>query len=180
VKERRSALFGVATTVLIAVCLLVPLGFRLMTNIEPFPAMLFPSGGQTVPVTGTEVFLRDIEVIGYKPTGQPQVISPSDVSRVMPEFSYIFAQVAGQDFGLDTTNRIAFNVKGLNETFTVPRHVPSDEARAQAKRWLKSRLQRLGLSTTRLAVRDTWLTIRYKTGQVVSKKVINEHIIQLD
>jgi hypothetical protein len=178
-KERSPALFGLPATVAIAIILLIPLGVRIFTTSEPFPAMLFPAGGSTLSIVNNQVTFPETVVVGYTAKGDPSVISPVDVMQVMPELTYYFPFVAARDFGqsADTTENIT--VKGLHKTIVVPRHAPSDAAQSQARAWLRGRLQRLGLSTAKVSVRDEWITVDYNSGREVSSKVTDEHVISL-
>jgi hypothetical protein len=178
-KDQSRALFSLRATVAIVIILLIPLGVRVFTNTEPFPAMLFPAGGSSALIVNNQISFQETVLVGYTEKGDPFVLSPVDIIRVMPDLASYFQYVASRDFGQSTDTTVNITIKGLHKTITVPRHVPSDAARSQARAWMRSRLQRLGLSSAKVTVRTESITVDYKSGRQVSSKVTDDHLIAL-
>ncbi len=175
-RERATPLFGFWSTVAVALALLVPFAFSTLTDSEPYPAVIFPGGGQIAThLDGQEARFEVDSLVGFSEDGTPQRLDPTDLLRPIPP-SYTGGLV-GTLFGQDTTPTTRLEVAKLGWTIDVARHVPDEEERAAAREWLAGRLEAAGVRPDRLEVHYDRVTVDHSTGAVLDRTTLEEVVI---
>jgi len=148
--------------------LVLPLLVRLFTTVEPFPAMLLPSGANLVRVVGGTVTTGALVVAAVDARGNERRLEPAALIDPIPTqyLSAIFRD--GFGFERKDSQRIGVGTHHLNRStlqLEVPRHVPSDADRQELIRWLRARVNVRGSTGTRLVARRDRLKIVVATGK---------------
>ena len=145
-------------TALLSVFLLVPFAMRFLAPIlEPYPAVLLPSGGGLIKVADQMDF--DRSAIYGRVAGRDDWtrLSPSHfLDPIPPQY---FPPLAQRYFGLVPVGQISNRTKvGVAITIT-PRRVSEEEVR-DAKQWFRARLNRSGCDDEVLRITQEVVTVR--------------------
>ena len=170
-------MFGPWTTLLLAIALVVPFGVTQVTNVEPFPALLFPSGATSVTTTGSVVQYGGVVVSGYDEDGNTVDI---DAGALLDPVRVQYLEgLANTSFGLAIGGDREIVIMKLGWSVTVDGPELSDRDRDEVRDWLKGRLHRLGLAADRIVVRRVWITADARTGVEIMRTIGHEDVIPL-
>jgi hypothetical protein len=174
----RRPLFGVGTTVILVLLLVVPFVLRtLSSSAEPYPAVLLPAGPGQVPVSHGTAGFSVRSIVGRRPTGSEAVLDPVTFLAPIP-VHYLYALADGQ-FGQDAGGDRTISSGRLGITFSVPRAQPTASSKAEARDWLRSKLSAAGLAPDTLIIRDEWVTVQLRSGRELTRSVQNEITVDL-
>lgn len=170
---RARPLFGLGATLGIAVVLAAPFAILTLTGEEPYPAVIFPGGGQiqTHVVDGVAAFQSDT-LVAYTPAGVERVVDRALLLDPIPP-SQLSGLIASR-FGQDRSSTRSVVVRGIDLVFEVPRAVPTVEETTRAREWLAGQLRSMGLSEETLIVRKERVTIDHRTGRELDREVLEE------
>ena len=165
-------------TALLSTFLVVPFAITFLAPVlEPYPAVLLPSGGGRIKVTEDQMDLGRTSIYG-KVAGRDAWtrLSPTEfLGPIPPEFSSLLAQ---RYFGLSPVGPIA-NRTRVGVVITVaPRKVPEEEVK-NAKQWLRARLKESGCEDNVLRITQEVLTFRRSDGAEIGVRSENDKVFQL-
>ena len=165
-------------TALLSTVLVVPFAITFLAPVlEPYPAVLLPSGGVRINTTGDQMDLGRTTIYG-KVAGRDgwTRLSPLEfLSPIPPEF---FSPLVQRNFGLSPVGPIANRTRvGLVITI-VPRKVPGEEVE-NAKRWFRARLKESGCDDSVLRITQEVLTFRRSDGAEIGVRSENDKVFQL-
>lgn len=166
-------LFGAVATAGIAVVLALPFATLTLADLEPYPAVIFPGGGEiAATLDGDVVTFYTETLIGVGLDGAETPIAAAELLDPIPP-SHLTG-IVGTEFGQDLSPSTSIHIRKTPLTFDVPRHVPSAEDRAAARRWLAERLSTLGLMTDSLRTRTERVRVDHATGDVLDREIVEE------
>jgi hypothetical protein len=165
-------------TALLSTVLVVPFAITFLAPVlEPYPAVLLPSGGGRINTTGDQMDLGRTSIYG-KVAGRDtwtRLSLPEFLSPIPPEFSFMLAQ---RYFGLSPVGPIANRTRvGLVITI-VPRKVPEEEVK-NVKQWFRARLKESGCDDNVLRITQEIVTLRRSDGAEIGVRSENDKIIDL-
>ena len=91
------AALSVVFTVALAAMLLGPFAVRVLSNTEPYPAILLPSGAGKIAVRGSEATFKHLTLYAHDSAGHLVPIDPRRLLAPIPTH-YLYA-IAANDFG---------------------------------------------------------------------------------
>lgn len=172
-------LYSLHFTVLLLLVLFIPFTLRtLSTQLEPYPAILMPSGAGKVRVDNEIITYRVTKFYGQNADSEWLEITASQLIDPIP-VQYV-SQLLAIDFGLtelgdDVPLRLrGDHVVGLN--LGIPN---SQSEREEAGDWMADNLREIGLAGDNLRVATVQLTIHADNGDVLAEEVIDERIIPI-
>jgi len=166
-------------TALLSTFLVVPFAIRdfLAPVLEPYPAVVLPSGGGRTQTTGDQMDLGRTSIYG-KVAGRDAWIRlspPKFLSPLLPEF---FPTLVQRYFGLGPVGPIANRTRvGLVITIH-PRKVPEEEVR-NAKLWFRARLKESGCEDNVLRITDEMVTFRRSDDAEIGVRSKNDKVLDL-
>lgn len=153
-------LFGLRTTVALAAALLIPFGITTVTDSEPYPAIIFPGGANTVRTADGRVQYGATVLVAFDADDRPVPLDAGDFLEPIP-VHYLDAMAA---FGF-----------GLAEPTAEIEEADRDAVRA----WLAERLDALGYRTDRLVVQQVWITAKADDGEEIEREIGEQTTIDL-
>lgn len=168
-------------TFLLAIVLLIPYGLKLLSSsLEPYPAILFPSGAAQVrgnqdsfEFETINLYCFDLNSEAWKPQDTSSFLSP------IP--NHFFGAVVKNEFGLNPD--LEYTVKSRKSL--IPRF-SYQNAKAlsavninQAKAWLRDRLAAHGCSDSSLLIRKKLMLADLNDRSVSEIKIISEKRYEL-
>jgi hypothetical protein len=165
-------------TTLLSIFLVVPFAITFLAPIlEPYPAVLQPSGGGRINTAGDQMDLGRISIYG-KAAGRDAWASLSLVkflSPIPPEFYPVLAQ---RYFGLSPVGPIASRTR-VGVVITIdPRKVPEEEVK-NAKQWFRARLKESGCDDNVLRITQEIVTFRRSDGAELGVRSENDKVFDL-
>ncbi len=155
-----------------AALLVVPFGLRLLSpHLEPYPAVLLPSGAGVIPVDGDVVSFERLALVGVDAaSGEEKELAPDAFLAPAP-LQYLRA-ITGNHFGLETEREREVALRGLPFAIVFERPEITDAERDEARAWLRARLRDAGCDDALLRVR------RYRTHyDVAVREAKNEELV---
>jgi hypothetical protein len=174
-------MFSKKATVLIFFCLLVPFFLRLVSyKLEPYPAILFPSGeGKVkVPLDGPVENFTVLELQGYSTTDgwlkldEEEFISPIPrgyLSNILKLNKGLFSN--NPDIKKYSNPVLKFLTRNQNHAF-------SQEELEEVRSFFSSRLKNQGFEPDQIKVVKFQIT-SYPESRKVDKRIIEEEIIKI-
>lgn len=165
---------NVLYTTLLAALLVAPLVFSHKVT-EPYPAVLLPSGSETVKTTGNQIICSRTAIYGKLPGGDAWIrLSPSQFLYPIPvEF---FSSLAGRYFGLMPSEHQVLKLGAL--TIDLQPRV-SDEDIKRGKQWFRDRLSKNGYNSDVLRVTQEVATFRRSDGAQITVRYQDEKLLDL-
>jgi hypothetical protein len=165
-------------TALLSTVLIVPFAITFLAPVlEPFPAVLLPSGGGTIKTTGDQMDLGVTSIYG-KVAGRDAWTRLSPPEFVSPIPDAFFPPLAQRYFGLSPIGPIANRTRvGLVITIN-PRKVPEEEVK-NVKQWLRARLKESGCDDNVLRITQEVRTIRRSDGAELGVRSENDKVFDL-
>jgi hypothetical protein len=166
-------------TTLLSAFLLVPFAIRtLAPTLEPYPAVLLPSGEATIKMTGGQIDLDRLAVYGKTSENNSWTrLSPSRFLSPIP-LQY-FPNLAQRNFGMSPGGPIAHRIRGVGVVITIqPRKVSEEEVR-NAKQWLRARLKDSGCDDNPLRITQEVVTVRPSDGAEIAVRYQDDKVLEL-
>ena len=163
---------------LILLGLLCPFLLREASNsLEPYPAVLQPSGATKISASDGILRFSRTELIAISHAGTEQPLDPREFFDVIP--NQYWSHIARNGFGLGEakTRSVSLGIWTLSAT-TILEASPTE--RKAALDWMTTRLQRLGMSDVeKLQVRQvkTWFDI--DKGVAVKSEITEQTNVEL-
>jgi hypothetical protein len=130
-------------------------------KLEPYPAVILPSGAFKAWNNSQQLHAQTIEVVGFDAkTGEEKVISHKELLGKVP--SHYFMNILERRFGLKTEDNV------------------SRKYHQSTKQWLRNRLRRQGLKEQKFIVRQVNFRIDKSTGIHSHFKIRSQDEIILD
>lgn len=166
-------------TTLLSAFLLVPFAVRtLAPTLEPYPAVLLPSGTGTIKITGGQTDLDRIAIYGKTAGSDAWTrLSPSRfLNPIPPQY---FPTLAQRNFGMSPAGPIAHRIHGVGVLITIqPRKVSEEEVR-NAKQWLRARLKGSGCDDNLLRITQDVVTLRPSDGAEIAVRYQDDKVLEL-
>ena len=165
-------------TALLSTVLVVPFALSFLVPVlEPYPAVLLPSGGGRIKTTEDQMDLGRTSIYG-KVAGRDawtRLSPPEFLSPIAPEF---FSPLAQRNFGLSPVGPIE-NSTRIGVVITMePRKVPEEEVR-NAKQWFRVKLKESGCDDNVLRITQEVLTFRRSDGAQIAIRSENDKVLDL-
>jgi hypothetical protein len=166
-------------TTLLSAFLLVPFAIRtLAPTLEPYPAVLLPSGTGTIKMTGGQIDLGRIAIYGKTAGSDAWTrLSPSQFLNPIPP--HFFPSLAQRNFGISSSGPIAHGIDGLGLVITIDPHKVSDEEVRNAKQWLRARLKGSGCDDNLLRITQDVVTFRPSDGAEIAVRYQDDKVLEL-
>jgi hypothetical protein len=171
-------LFSPGFTWGLVLALLIPFALTFLSNAEPFPAILFPSGETIVSIEKGVVTVWEHALLVEDERGERHRLSPLEFLDPIP--LHYLRPLIKAGFGFSRASSRKLTSIGDLVSFSVPRHVPSNADRRQARRFIVKRLKAAGFGPGALVVRREQVELDTATGRELSRKPRGETIVQLD
>ena len=162
-------------TIILSLILIIPFVLKLRNpGLEIYPGIIFPSGAGTFKKTTEIVTIPTFEVYGCK-NGIKQV-----------KFSQFFKNVPGQYFStLRSGNFGLEKFEGVRKIYTpeISFKVENDFNQSNLKKaqyWFKERLREQNMQDSIFILREYKIDYNINTKNVVSKKLVDERIFDLN
>lgn len=155
-------LFSRWESLLIALALIVPESLRSCAEIEPYPAVILPSGAGTIRINnGTVPAQRTF--LTAKRNGKWEEV---DASKFLaPVSAHYITRIARRDFGFPKSKRAT----------------PLErEQAAETRRWMKAKLAAQGFETKQLRLMKQSMTITLASGNRSNSKTKRRKTYDLD
>ena len=165
-------------TTLLSVFLVVPFAIATLAPVlEPYPAVLLPSGGGRINTSGDQMDLYRISIYG-KVAGRDAWTRLSPPKFVSPIPDSFFSPLVQHYFGLSPVGPTA-NRTRVGVVITIdPRKVPEEEVK-NAKQWLSARLKESGCDDSVLRISQEVVTFRRSDGAEIGVRSENDKVLQL-
>jgi hypothetical protein len=170
-------MFGVRATIVLIAVLAAPITLFKLTNSEPFPAVILPSGGTKLQIAGDSTTFASMTIIAFEEGGAEVRVDPRTLLDRIP-VQYL-GVLAGESFG-QARNEKNLTVKFVDVTIGLDGHHASDDEQTAARDWMARRLTDLGLSDERLVVRHEFVTVDLADGRDTLRELVSEDVIELD
>ncbi|MEO1402613.1 MAG: hypothetical protein AAFV72_15395 [Cyanobacteria bacterium J06635_1] len=159
---------------IIALALLVPFGLReLSSSLEPYPAILQPSGATRISTQDTQLKFYEMQIVAMRADGSEQRLEPREFMGKIP--TQYWTHIARTHFGLGPakTQNMSLGIWTLTAT-TIKSASPPE--RAEALSWIHTRLRALGVEDAHtLRVRQIKILFDLQTS-TETKREITEQI----
>jgi hypothetical protein len=166
-------------TTLLSALLLVPFAISyLAPTLEPYPAVLLPSGAGVIKATGDQIDLLKNTIYGRAAGRDAWTrLSPSQFLNPVPyEF---FQDLAKRYFGLSPSGPIAHSIHGVGLVITIDPHKVSEDEVRNAKQWLRARLNRSGCDDSLLRITQEVVTLRPSDGAEIAVRYQDDKVFVL-
>jgi hypothetical protein len=148
--------------VALAILLVVPLVTRVLSNTEPYPAILLPSGATKIAVRARAATFDHVALYARDSSGRLEAIDPRTFLAPIP-VQYLEG-ITANDFGQSeaTTKRLFIRRVGA---YAVSRGVASEMDRGIARDWLRDRVRLADRMADQLVTRVERTTLDLDNGQ---------------
>jgi hypothetical protein len=165
-------------TVALLILLVVPFAVAFLAPpLEPYPALLLPSGAGTIKTTEDQMDLTRTSIYGKLAVGDSWTrLSPSQfLSPIPPEF---FPSLAQRYFALKPVEPAPYRTRVGLVIKMNPRKVDEKEV-LRAKEWLGTRLKESGCEGSLLRISQEVVTIRRSDGAELGVRNEDDKIFEL-
>jgi hypothetical protein len=165
-------------TTLLSGLLLVPFAIAFLApTLEPYPAVLLPSGAGSIKTTGDQMDLSRTSIYGkVLGSGSWTRLSPPQFLSPIP--ADFFPPLAQRYFGLRPVEAAPYRTRVGVVVTIKPRQVDEKEI-ASAKQWLRARLKESGCEDSVLRITQETVTFRRSDGAEIGVKNQDDKIFQL-
>jgi hypothetical protein len=165
-------------TALLSAFLVVPFAIATLAPVlEPYPALLLPSGGGTIKTTEDQMDFGRLVIYGRVADRDAwtRLSPPKFLSPIPAEF---FSTLVQHYFGLIPVGPIA-NRTRVGVVITIDtRKVPEEEVK-NAKQWLRARLKDSGCDDNVLRISQEVVTFRRSDGAEIGVRSENDKVFDL-
>lgn len=175
-------MFSIRFTIVLLTILLVPflLRFRYGSMLEPYPAILLPSGATKATVAETEFIARYKVLYGQLEDGSWRRVDERLLLYPIPgQYEDLILSTA---FGLKPAEPVRkggmLNVLGRLGILRYKRLTEAHQA--EAKRWVKEKLREQGFTNPVLKIVQREEVVTVPEGKIIKVKITHENIIHLD
>jgi hypothetical protein len=165
-------------TILLSIVLLVPFAIRwLAPTLEPYPAVLLPSGAGTVKLTERNIDFYTTAIYG-RVAGRDDWIRLSPPEFLYPIPAEFFPDLAQRYFGLipDAPNTYYIRKVGA---ITIDAHRVSERGVENARQWFRARLSNNGFDDSTLRIAQEVVTLRRSDGAQIAVRYQDEKVFKL-
>ncbi|MCD8742072.1 hypothetical protein LT679_15770 [Mucilaginibacter roseus] len=172
-------MYSTRFTFLLLLCLIIPFSLRLM-KYEPYPAVLLPSGPQTVKKTQGSIRMEFKQVFGLNPNNNWKRIEPKEFMHPAPA-AYL-TNLTLKNMGFKELKPHLFNGRYalVNHFFRFHRGGATNSNTEDLRDWLKGRLAKSGYQTSKIRVSTYVNTISTANGEITKKELKEEKYYDLD
>ena len=165
-------------TALLSVFLVVPFAIATLAPVlEPYPAVLLPSGALRIQTTGDQMDIGRTSIYG-RVAGHDAWTRLSPPEFVSPIPDSFFSPLVQHYFGLSPVGPVA-NRTRVGVVITIdPRKVPEEEVK-NAKQWLSARLKESGCDDSVLRITQEVVTFRRSDGAEIAVRSENDKVFEL-
>lgn len=172
-------MYSTKVTFLLLLCLIIPFSLRLM-KYEPYPAILLPSGPQTVKKHQGSIKMEFKQLFGINPNGHWKRIEPKEFMHPAPA-AYL-TNLTLKNMGFKELKPRLFNgkYKLVNHFFRFQRSNSPNLNTTELRVWLKQRLAKSGYQTSKIRVSTYVNTISTANGEIIKRELKEEKYYDLD
>ncbi|MEN2281722.1 hypothetical protein AAGF08_06245 [Algoriphagus sp. SE2] len=179
-------MFSKKFTLVLAICLLVPFGLRLISSkLEPYPALLFPSGDKQVqvPLDSPVPNYRYSDLYGFTPEkgwvniDEESFISPiprNYLSFILENKKGLFSENSDIEVKNQPSSKPIKNFLMRNQEKKL-----SKDERKEIAEFFKQKLISQGFDSTRLKIVE-YQVVSYPQTSKVDLSILSEEIINFD
>ena len=164
---------------LLLFCILVPpfaLRHRYGNGIEPYPAILLPSGASSINFEKSEISFNKINIFGKDRENQVWTKIDSENFLAPVPVHYLKA-IVNNSFGLNSIEgKTSYFPLGIN---IINRKITHSEIE-DTKRWLSQKLTAYGYASNEMMVSIEQIVFDVETGKAITSKKTYEEIFRLD
>ena len=162
-------------TLLLAFTLLPPFALTKL-NLQPYPAIILPSGARKVDVGAREISFNRISLWGKHE--KKDIWTRVDVETFLaPIPVHYLPAIARNSFGLNSAKGKIINLpKGVN--ILSKKVTPSEVQRV--KHWLRQKLVQSGYASDELMITFERVNFDIETGKILTSNRSHEEILRLD
>jgi hypothetical protein len=173
-------MFSLRETFIILFILFIPFCLRTCIGIEPYPAVLLPSGAATIKKVNNHIALKSKKLYALDSANNWKKI---DISLLLyPIPGQYLPALLSHDFGLSIDSsrfesrrfKILRKLKFLND-----KSLASKDSRVEVEKWLREKLIKQHLSPSKIKIISYVQTISSNTGAFLENTIENERVISL-
>jgi hypothetical protein len=158
--------------------LVVPFAIAFLASpLEPYPAVILPSGAGTIKTTEDQMDLTRTAIYGKAP-GSDSWTRLSPAQFLSPIGAEFFSALAQRYFGLRPVEPVPYRTRVGVVIKLNPRKVDEKEI-PHAKEWLRTRLKESGCEDTLLRISQEVVTIRRSDGAELGVRNEDDKIFEL-
>ncbi len=148
--------------------------------LEPYPAIIFPSGHSKVDINDTDLTYSRVALVGFdKDTLAEKQLEPRAFLKPIP--TQYLTYLAKNEFGLEADRNETIHFRYLSfPPRTFERRKPSQEEIGEMKQWLREKLIEQNCSGERFIIRRSKTTISTETGETIKREIHSEKTIALN
>lgn len=162
-------------------CLLIPpfIIKTLYPSLEPYPAVILPSGSNTINIEDSKVSFSKTSVWA-KQNSRAKTWTEIDSRKfIEPIPGYYLQHIALNSFGFESKAKKTGSILKRKHDSILSSKITSDEI-AATKNWFKQKLNKSGYVSDEFMVVSEEITFDINTGKIASRKKIDEQIFKLD
>ena len=166
-------LFKLGTRLIIVLALLVPFSLReLSSSLEPYPAILQPSGSTKISTKDTVLKFYEMQIVAVRQDGSEQRIEPRALMDKIP-IQY-WTHIARSHFGLGPVKTQEFSLGIWTLTATTIKSA-SPQEKVEALNWIHNRLRELELEGVKtLSVRKIRILFDLNVGTEIKREITEQ------
>lgn len=173
-------MFSLRFTIFLLFVLFIPFCLRAILGIEPYPAVLLPSGAGNIQKTGDNIVFNYKKIFALDNKGEWTKVEPSRFLYPIP-VQYLPNLTSGNfGFEVDSSKPKSKTFRLLKMFHLVNKKPKSEEDIREAKKWLKEKLISQGLNPSKIKFASYTQVISTRTGATIENKIKNEKIVSLD
>ena len=164
--KRHKYFFG---SLSLAAVLVLPWGLSVVSpSLEPYPAVIMPSGEAKVDLDGGTTEYQQKSIWAQREAGDWERVAVTEFLSPIP--SQYFSALTNYRFGLRDTGTQTFGVRLLPD-ISVRRNKVSAAETNEAKIWLAARLRELGYQADEFEIRSERQLLNHQTGDLLEIEV---------
>jgi hypothetical protein len=165
-------------TTLLSGFLLVPFAIReVARTLEPYPAVLLPSGGGTIKTTEDQIDLDRRRIYGRVAGGGAWTsLSPTQFLDPIP--TEFFFPLADRYFELSPFGSVTHWITG-GVVIKIDTHKLTEEDVKNAKQWFRARLKGIGCDDNVLRITQEAVTVRRSDGAEIAVRYEDDKVFEL-
>lgn len=175
-------MFSLRSTIIILALLIIPFSIRYKygSNLEPFPAVIMPSGAYKISVSDNEFTVRFTEIQAQKEDCRWVLLDAHQILYPLPVqyHNKIFARHFGlKEQEIELNGRLMILLKQKN---ILKSRKAIEEDKEEVQVWLRENIAMQGYQAEAVKIIIKEQKIRVSNGRVLDEININEQIIYLD